>query len=166
MSYVVSFILGIVIAFTALIAHVFFGVIVEVVWHTTWQPHYDTAAPLWHVMPAMIVAACIEECLRVAVIVRKFYDTTLSPGVATLHGVSMGVGFWACEYALRYASPTVTTPLASALPPLAIHSAAGVAALLVVTQWRTATLPVRSIGALLCAIVLHTIGNSLIFLLH
>ncbi len=163
MTYGISFILGIIIAATALVLQVIGGIVSEVFVHTAWQPSY-VAETFSAALPTLLITACIEECVRVSMIAKKFLSVTLTPAATWWHSASLGAGFWTTELTLRLLGTAPTSPLA-ALLPLLIHITASGIAIIILAQWRTVPVAARIAVALTGAILIHSAGNALIFAL-
>ncbi len=164
MNYGISFILGILIAAIALLPQVGIMIVTDVFLYDPQQLSYTTPI-LSHALPAIILAACIEECVRVLLIAKMFLRASLMPTAALWHGVSLGGGFWATELMLRLMGTMPTSPL-STIPPLLIHITVSSIAVIMLTQRHTLSAAQSIVITLLSTILLHATGNALIFLLH
>ncbi len=160
-----SFILGISIACVALFAQVFISVICEIFLHMSYVVQYDTHASLRMILPSMVIAASIEEILRMSITkgrINHYISSTTSSLIT--HGILLGLGFGFFELILLYMRDYNSFNVSLyVLYPFCVHVILSIFFLFVFRKYPR-NIPI-SIIALACAILIHTIGNSIIFLM-
>lgn len=159
MRYGESFLLGVLIAGTALILQVFVSFFMEIFFHQSLA--LTTTTTLMSTLIFFLITAMIEEFLRYAVIKKRiitYTDRTLTSIV--LHGIALGSGFWFIELFLGLTkNATILELPLSLFAVLSIHVIASICLITIAQRNKI----IFDIYGMLCVIIFHMCSNVFLF---
>lgn len=160
-QYIISFFLGICIAFAALVFQVALTTIFDLFSGTSYALHYDETLS-FHTWSLLIFAACSEEIIRAIIITQRTKAPSISAHPIT-HGFLLGIGFGALElylYQLDHANLIFSYIL---LIPLSLHIMISI--FLCYGFAHNNRTDIRAL-MIIGAICIHILGNIIIFTLQ
>ncbi len=161
MKFIETFFWGAFIACTALIAQVFVTVISEIFFKTTLTFQYLLTDTIIHVSLLMLIAATIEELLRYLIIKKRISIYVSGLLTSLIYGIALGIGFASFETFLALAGHTISLNILFMMVPIfVIHIILSIFLLFFI---KSKVKPILELHYLIISIVLHTIGNLIIF---
>ena len=163
MNFILTFILGTIVAIASLIAQVFVSLIAELFFHVKdFAFQYNSSDTIQNIIILIIFAATIEECLRYVVIKHQLYKYTKeATSLCIIYGILFGLGFAGFEALMLILGNALSlNNLILFIPVILIHVLVSVFLMLTIAK----NSKIRfDIIFMLLAILFHAAANFILY---